>query len=234
VKAAIDEKTNTGIFKTALRANNIMFYIQWRLSRVSEVIATYLLEAKLESLEKKAEAIAVGLTVGSWTNLPAVEQVQLERHKGRVVEAKMVTDDKALISVGYPSVNFSNDLPAILTTTFGKFSLDGKVKLIDLAFSEEVKRGYPGPQYGINSIRELTNSYNRPLLMSIFKGVIGRDLASLKEQMKAQALGGIDIVKDDEILFEIKLHLKNEFQFAKRLYVRVMKKQESERFMQST
>ncbi|WP_332692478.1 2,3-diketo-5-methylthiopentyl-1-phosphate enolase [Halalkalibacter lacteus] len=169
---------------------------------MSEVIATYLLEAKPESLEKKAEAIAVGLTVGSWTNLPAVEQAQLERHKGRVVEAKMVTNNKARISVGYPSVNFSNDLPAVLTTTFGKFSLDGKVKLIDLAFSDEVKQGYPGPKYGIEGIRELTNAYNRPLLMSIFKGVIGRDLSSLKEQMKAQALGGIDIVKDDEILFE--------------------------------
>ncbi|MFC0473341.1 2,3-diketo-5-methylthiopentyl-1-phosphate enolase [Halalkalibacter kiskunsagensis] len=169
---------------------------------MSEVIATYLLEAKPESLEKKAEAIAVGLTVGSWTNLPAVEQAQLERHKGRVVEAKMETNNKARISVEYPNLNFSNDLPAILTTTFGKFSLDGKVRLIDLAFSNEVKKGYPGPKFGIEGIRELTNAYNRPLLMSIFKGVIGRNLSSLKEQMKAQALGGIDIVKDDEILFE--------------------------------
>jgi 2,3-diketo-5-methylthiopentyl-1-phosphate enolase len=172
---------------------------------VSEVQATYLLEATQDKLEKKAEAIAVGLTIGSWTNLPAVEQEQLERHKGRVVEAKMVTDRQASITIGYPSINFSNDLPAVLTTTFGKFSLDGKVKLTDLNFSKEIKKGYPGPQFGMEGIRDLTNTYDRPLLMSIFKGVIGRDLTSLKEQMKAQALGGIDIVKDDEILFENEL-----------------------------
>ncbi|MFC0558263.1 2,3-diketo-5-methylthiopentyl-1-phosphate enolase [Halalkalibacter alkalisediminis] len=172
---------------------------------MSEVLATYILEVKQDNLEKKAEAIAIGLTVGSWTNLPAVEQEQLQRHKGRVVETKMVADNKAIITVGYPAVNFSNDLPAVLTTTFGKFSLDGKVKLLDLSFSEELKRSYPGPKFGIEGIRNLTNTYERPLLMSIFKGVIGRDLSSLKEQMKAQALGGIDIVKDDEILFENKL-----------------------------
>ncbi|ARK29517.1 2,3-diketo-5-methylthiopentyl-1-phosphate enolase [Halalkalibacter krulwichiae] len=169
---------------------------------MSEVQATYLLEAEQANLNKKAEAIALGLTVGSWTNLPAVEQEQLAKHKGRVVEAKMIAEGKAIITVGYPSANFSNDLPAVLTTTFGKFSLDGKVKLLDLTFSDDIKHGYPGPKFGLEGIRQLTNTYDRPLLMSIFKGVIGRDLHSLKEQMKAQALGGIDIVKDDEILFE--------------------------------
>ena len=38
--------------------------------------------------------------------------------------------------------------------------------------------------------------------MSIFKGVLGRDLAFHNEQLREQALGGIDLVKDDEILFE--------------------------------
>lgn len=38
--------------------------------------------------------------------------------------------------------------------------------------------------------------------MSIFKGVIGRDMADLKEQLRLQALGGVDFIKDDEILFE--------------------------------
>ena len=38
--------------------------------------------------------------------------------------------------------------------------------------------------------------------MSIFKGVIGRDMEDLKEQLRLQALGGVDFIKDDEILFE--------------------------------
>lgn len=38
--------------------------------------------------------------------------------------------------------------------------------------------------------------------MSIFKGVIGRDLQYLKDQLRQQVLGGVDLVKDDEILFD--------------------------------
>ncbi len=38
--------------------------------------------------------------------------------------------------------------------------------------------------------------------MAIFKGVIGRDLTFLSNQLRNLALGGVDIVKDDEILFE--------------------------------
>jgi len=38
--------------------------------------------------------------------------------------------------------------------------------------------------------------------MSIFKSVIGYDLANLREQFLQQALGGVDLIKDDEILFE--------------------------------
>ena len=38
--------------------------------------------------------------------------------------------------------------------------------------------------------------------MSIFKGVLGKDLSFFKQQLYEQALGGVDLVKDDEILFE--------------------------------
>jgi 2,3-diketo-5-methylthiopentyl-1-phosphate enolase len=43
---------------------------------------------------------------------------------------------------------------------------------------------------------------DRPLLMSIFKSVIGYEMDGLREQFLQQALGGVDLIKDDEILFE--------------------------------
>ncbi|TLS38304.1 2,3-diketo-5-methylthiopentyl-1-phosphate enolase [Pseudalkalibacillus caeni] len=181
---------------------------------MSEIIATYLLHDKKEDLVKKAESIALGLTVGSWTNLPLLEQKQLQKHKGRVVEVSALPEDekanayfgekriKGIVKIAYPSANFSSDIPAILTTIFGKLSLDGEIKLIDIELSEELKAQFPGPQFGISGIREKLGVFHRPLLMSIFKGVIGKDLGDLDQQMRAQALGGVDIVKDDEILFE--------------------------------
>ncbi|MXQ53720.1 2,3-diketo-5-methylthiopentyl-1-phosphate enolase [Shimazuella alba] len=164
-------------------------------------IATYLVPNN-GKLEQKAEQIALGLTVGSWTDLPEVDQQQLAKHKGEVVSVQEVSEEQGLISISYPSVNFSADIPAILTTVFGKLSLDGVVKLIDLDFTPELARRFPGPTFGNLGIRNLLEVSERPLLMSIFKGILGRDLSFFEQQLRAQALGGVDIVKDDEILFD--------------------------------
>jgi 2,3-diketo-5-methylthiopentyl-1-phosphate enolase len=184
---------------------------------MSEVIASYLIHDPLGNWEKKAEGIALGLTVGSWTNLPLLEQEQLKKHKGCVVSITPLQDcervnqylDKpvaqAIIKIAYPAANFSADLPAILTTVFGKLSLDGKVKLIDLEFHRDLLQAFPGPRFGIEGIRNKLGVYGRPLVMSIFKGVIGRDIPYLTEQLREQALGGVDLVKDDEILFDNEL-----------------------------
>ncbi|ANB58055.1 2,3-diketo-5-methylthiopentyl-1-phosphate enolase [Anoxybacillus sp. B7M1] len=180
---------------------------------MSQVIATYLLYDEAD-LEKKAEKIALGLTIGSWTELPFLEKEQLRKHKGTVVHVQPFEESeranqyfgkrlkRGMVKIAYPSANFSADLPAVLTTVFGKLSLDGAIKLIDLEFSDDLKKAFPGPRFGIKGIRAKLDVYGRPLLMSIFKGVIGRDLSYLSKQLRQQALGGVDLVKDDEILFE--------------------------------
>lgn len=178
---------------------------------MAEVLATYLVHSIDENIEKKAEGIALGLTVGSWTDLPLLEQEQLRKHKGRVVQVERLgtstgyfpqTRTKGVIKIAYPAANFSPDLPAILTTTFGKLSLDGEIKLIDLTLSEDLLTKFPGPQFGIEGIRQITGVQDRPFVMSIFKGIIGHNLEFFSEQLKQQALGGVDFVKDDEILFD--------------------------------
>lgn len=178
---------------------------------MSGVTASYQLYGKPGSFEKKAEGIALGLTVGSWTDLPLLEQEQLKKHKGTVVAVREFEEVRhpltperirAEVDVHYPAANFSADIPAILTTAFGKLSLDGEVKLLDLTFDDELLSRFPGPRYGIEGIRNKLGVFDRPLVMSIFKGVIGRNLAYMTEQLREQALGGVDLVKDDEILFD--------------------------------
>lgn len=181
---------------------------------MSGITATYFIHDESHNLSQKAEKIALGLTVGSWTHLPHLLQEQLRRHKGSVISVEKLEDDekaniyldkkvtRGLIKIHYPSANFTSDLPAIFTTVFGKLSLDGEIKLIDLTFSDEIKKSFPGPKFGIDEIRNNLNVHNRPLLMSIFKGMIGRNIGYLKTQLRDQASGGVDIVKDDEILFD--------------------------------
>ncbi|MFS0837939.1 2,3-diketo-5-methylthiopentyl-1-phosphate enolase [Paenibacillus sp. 1P03SA] len=176
----------------------------------SYCLATYRCYDDTADFNKKAQGIAVGLTVGSWTELPEARKAEMQRHLGHVVsvdvheagEASPGSRRYADIQIAYPDVNFSRDLPALLVTVFGKLSMDGKIKLTDLSFSDSFLSAFAGPKFGLQGVRELLGVHDRPLLMSIFKSVIGQDLQGLREQFYAQAAGGVDLIKDDEILFE--------------------------------
>jgi 2,3-diketo-5-methylthiopentyl-1-phosphate enolase len=175
-------------------------------------VATYRYFDEKADFHKKAQSIAVGMTVGSWTDLPEARKKDMEKHLGQVVRVDVHEPDPhaaagsgeryADIQIAYPDINFSRDLPALLVTVFGKLSMDGRIKLIDLKFSEPFLRAFPGPKFGVAGVRDLLGVRDRPLLMSIFKSVIGYNLAELEEQFLRQALGGVDLIKDDEILFE--------------------------------
>jgi 2,3-diketo-5-methylthiopentyl-1-phosphate enolase len=177
----------------------------------SYCVATYRCYDEKADFAKKALGIAVGLTVGSWTDLPEAKKADMERHLGKVIQVEVheptgtddaITERYADIQIAYPDVNFSRDIPALLVTVFGKLSMDGRIKLIDLSFSNDFMSAFQGPKFGLDGIRRLLGVHDRPLLMSIFKSVIGHDLATLREQFYLQAAGGVDLIKDDEILFE--------------------------------
>ncbi|NQX59067.1 2,3-diketo-5-methylthiopentyl-1-phosphate enolase [Paenibacillus qinlingensis] len=176
----------------------------------SYCLATYRSFDEKADFHKKATGIAVGLTVGSWTELPEAQKASMEKHLGKVVSVEVhepaagepLSGRYADITIAYPDVNYSRDIPALLVTVFGKLSMDGKIKLIDLAFSSDFLAGFPGPKFGMQGVRDLLGVHERPLLMSIFKSVVGYELPALREQFYLQAAGGVDLIKDDEILFE--------------------------------
>ncbi|AZK47240.1 2,3-diketo-5-methylthiopentyl-1-phosphate enolase [Paenibacillus lentus] len=176
---------------------------------MSYCTATYRIYDDKADFHKKAESIAVGMTVGTWTELPQIKQDEMRVHLGRVENVDVYDSPNGVsgeryadVAISYPDVNFTSDIPALIITVFGKISMDGKIKLLDLKLSDNFMRAYSGPKFGIQGVRELLGVPHRPLLMSIFKSVIGYDLDGLREQFMAQALGGVDLIKDDEILFE--------------------------------
>jgi 2,3-diketo-5-methylthiopentyl-1-phosphate enolase len=168
------------------------------------ILVTYLTQAK--DLNKKAEGIAVGMTVGSWTDLPAAKQNELKPYLGEAVSTQALEslengETRGLVTVSYPTRNFTADIPSLLTGIFGKLSMDGKIKLMDVVLPDSFLGAFPGPKFGIDGLRGRLDAQNRPLLMSIFKSCLGLPFDDLKTQFRAQALGGVDLVKDDEIFF---------------------------------
>lgn len=118
------------------------------------ITATYLIHDDKDLVKKRKGLRLIDCRVvhrfaAAWTRA-------VEKHKGVVQSIEQLEEDervntffgkrlkRALVRISYPSVNFSADFPAILTTTFGKLSLDGTIKLVDLTFSDELKRAFPG------------------------------------------------------------------------------------------
>ncbi|EPE62990.1 2,3-diketo-5-methylthiopentyl-1-phosphate enolase [Exiguobacterium sp. S17] len=164
------------------------------------ITATYEI-SRTDRVATVAEKIALELTVGTWTELPHLEQEQLKAYRGEVVSTTH-TETTSRFTIRYPLHNVTPDFSSILTTTFGKLSLDDSVRLIDLTLPEALASDFPGAKFGVQGVRELLDVHDRPLVMSIFKGIIGRDLLFLEQQLRDQLAGGIDIVKDDEILYD--------------------------------
>ncbi|MCL6452073.1 MAG: 2,3-diketo-5-methylthiopentyl-1-phosphate enolase [Alicyclobacillus sp.] len=170
------------------------------------VVATYRVVDSAASLGKRAEGIAVGLTVGSWTDLPAARQDAVRAYAGRVESIQVLEDAGpgrvvADISIGYPAATFTGTFASLLTIVFGKLSMDGEIRLVDLSLPDRFASGFPGPKFGAVGVRQRTGVADRPLLMSIFKACVGRDVADLTAHFRAQAAGGADLIKDDEIFF---------------------------------
>lgn len=170
------------------------------------LVAAYEIDGSNDPL-KQAKGIATGLTVGTWTELPQEKKEELAPHLGKVVDvttlsATAAQPARAHIKIGYPVRNLTPDLPAILTTVFGKLSLDGDIRLLDLELPPQWEQRFPGPKLGISGIRERLGVYDRPLLMSIFKQCIGLKLDDLEEGYRQQLAGGVDLIKDDEIFFQ--------------------------------
>jgi len=74
------------------------------------------------------------------------------------------------------------------------------LKLVDLKFPEKWVAGFPGPQFGIKGMREYLGVPDRPLLNNMIKPNCGLTPEQAANAFYDAAYGGMDIIKDDELL----------------------------------
>jgi len=75
-----------------------------------------------------------------------------------------------------------------------------KCRLVKLELPETVTSHFLGPKFGLTGFREFTGQYNKPLLGSIVKPKIGITPEVLLEMVKQMVDGGVDFIKEDEIM----------------------------------
>lgn len=175
------------------------------------LIGTYLFRTDNPDILKQVTAAATDQTTGTWVKLPGESEDMLLKHRGRVLNIWEIPDIEMVKSredgrrtyifrIAYPWKNFGGQIPMLLTTAYGNISMIGDIKLLDISFPKAFVEQLPGPQFGIEGIREMLGVSDRPLLNTMIKPAIGLTPEQGADLLFQTALGGVDIVKDDEVL----------------------------------
>ena len=175
------------------------------------VVATYLLRSPEKHILAQVASMAVEQTTGTWVKVPGETHNLTRRHQGKVVGLWEVPDVETerrdtdqerthVFQIAYPVENIGCQIPMLLTTVFGNISMMGDIKLLDLALPRKFVDGLPGPQFGVAGIRKLLGIPERPLLNTMIKPSTGITPEQGAELFYQAALGGTDIIKDDEVL----------------------------------
>ena len=173
------------------------------------IIADYNIKSKT-TLRDAAWGLAVGQSVGNPNVRNSWETDELfENHSCMIVgdeeELKKLTEGKVKIAFPIVNTDFETDGISHLLCQFmgGQLDIDifEKCQLLKLEIPETVKEKYfLGPKFGISGIREFTKCYDKPLFGGIVKPKIGVTPEVLLEMVKQMVEGGVNFIKEDEIM----------------------------------
>lgn len=179
----------------------------------SYVIATYLAQGPAEeNMLNRAVAVAVEQTIGRGVfNMDSMSHV-VEERGGRVIGFYQIPDHASKSSqrnlewksyvfrVAFPVENTGYQIPMLLTTILSDVSMSGMIKLIDLDLPSKFLEKFQGPKFGLTGIRDMLGGISRGLICSIIKPCVGIDADTAGDIFYQHALGGADVIKDDELM----------------------------------
>lgn len=155
----------------------------------------------------KIGGFAVGQTVGTWVKVPGITDEMMQKYQARVIEVEMTGSEPEytfFVKVAFPVANFGGSFSSMLTGLLGNdVSTSLQVKLVDIEFTSKaaVKMGYKKKkQAPIEKLRTITGVTGRPLILNMIKPCVGFSPETGAGFFKEVALGGVDLIKDDELL----------------------------------
>lgn len=196
-----------------MKYNPHIFQIFESLKHDDHILAIYLAEQQTADILARSSAVAVEQTTGTWLDIPEETDEVRKRSIGKVIGVYEIPDwntmpevpasvgeRKFITVIAFPTVNIGGQIPELLTVIYGNISMLPKLKLLDVFFPESFMKNFKGPKFGIEGVRKLLNVPERPLLCAMFKPCVGALPKALGKMFWELGLGGIDIIKDDELL----------------------------------
>jgi 2,3-diketo-5-methylthiopentyl-1-phosphate enolase len=160
---------------------------------------------------KFAPMLAIEQSTGTWVPVPGETPEVRRNHVAKVIGVYELPDFESAVpgnlqernwfmQIAFPEINIGEQIPMLLTAVVGNISMAGQIKLVDIRFPKRYVKGFKGPKFGIEGIRKLLGVKSRPLLNNMVKPCTGYPLEVGANLFRLAALGGCDIIKDDELI----------------------------------
>lgn len=184
------------------------------------ITAEYLVETPL-TLEAAAETMAGEQSTGTFTRVPGETDELRERFAARIESIEQVDScpspslpgarslrggtvyQRGRVRISFPLENTGPNLPTIISMVAGNLfelrQLSG-LRLLDIEFPAELAEFFPGPTFGVDGTRRLTNVFDRPIIGTIVKPSVGLTPSQTAELVRTLGSAGADFVKDDELM----------------------------------
>ena len=176
----------------------------------NNIVATYYMKDRMEGVDfidhyQLIESIAIEGSTGSWQRVEEESDEVREMLSGKLVGYfEIPSDDEytksAVIQLAFPINAWDNNVPMMLLSIAGNcFAYSQKIRLLDVTFPENMVKNFKGPKFGVEGTRELLGIPERPLSLHIIKPKMGMTPKQTGDQVYQTAIGGADMVKDDEM-----------------------------------
>ena len=179
----------------------------------SYIIASYIIKRpRGMNVNYLSRFAAIEQSTGTWVRVPAETAEVRKEHVARVlgvyelptyeyVIPKDLKERTYFVQIGFPISNIKGDgIPMLLTSVIGNISLTHGLKLVDLAFPKAYLEDFKGPKFGIDGLRKLLKVPERPMLNNMVKPCTGHTCDVAADLVYQAAVGGCDVVKDDELI----------------------------------
>jgi len=177
------------------------------------IVATYYVEDTVPGEEfldhfSLIQSMALEGSTGTWEKVEEDSEEVRERLSGKMVGYYPISTEKnvkkAVIQLAFSIDAWQTNIPMILLSISGNcFAYSPRMRLLDVFFPVDLVKTFKGPKFGVGGIRKMLGIKKRPLSLHIIKPKMGMTPEQTAEQVYKTALGGVDMVKDDEMTSDV-------------------------------
>jgi ribulose 1,5-bisphosphate carboxylase large subunit-like protein len=173
------------------------------------ILATYYLESHSSDMYECARALAIGQSIGNPNVRNDYEnELVFKRNLAKILDkdTNLRSRKRAEVTIAFPLANL--DIPqegitqVLVSLMGGQMDIDiiEKCSLMDIRLPKKYLSHFKGPKYGIHEIKARCKAKDRPLLGGIVKPKIGISKEKVNDIVLQMLRGGVDFIKEDEIL----------------------------------